>query len=324
MGRVLEELKFMRYLVTGTAGFIGSHIAQTLLDRGDAVIGIDCFTDHYPRPVKEDRIRPLMDYENLTFIEDDILSADLPKLLENVDVVIHEAAQPGVRSGWDDSFEIYSRNNIEATQKLLNASKDTNIQKFIFASSSSVYGDAEEMPTKEDCPTKPLSPYGITKLTCEHLCRIYWKYFGVPTIILRHFTVFGPKPRPDMAHTVFTRAILEGKQIQVFGDGEQSRGFTYVSDIVDATISAAHSQLENEIFNIGGGVTATINQMIVILEEITGKKAILDYTESWRGDARHTYPDISKAEKLLDYRPRVGLREGLVAVVRSIREFYKI
>ncbi|MFC1716928.1 NAD-dependent epimerase/dehydratase family protein [Candidatus Poribacteria bacterium] len=314
----------MKYLVTGTAGFIGSHIAKALLDRGDEVKGIDCFTDHYPRPVKEDRIKPLMDYKNLEFIEDNILNADLPKLLEDVGVVIHEAAQPGVRSGWDDSFEIYSRNNIEATQKLLNASKDSDIRKFIFASSSSVYGDAEEMPTTEGSPTNPLSPYGITKLTCEHLCRIYWKYFGVPTIILRHFTVFGPKPRPDMAHTIFTRAILEGKQIQIYGDGEQSRGFTYVSDIVDATLSAANSQIENEIFNIGGGVTATIDEMIRILEEITGKKAILEYVESWRGDARHTYPDISKAEKLLDYQPGVGLKEGLVEVVHSIREFYKI
>jgi len=320
----LEEIIFMRYLVTGTAGFIGSQIAKTLLDRGDEVIGIDCFTDNYPRPVKEDRIRPLMDYGNLEFVEDNILSTDLQKLLQDVDVVVHEAAQPGVRSGWDDSFEIYSRNNIEATQKLLNASKDVDIQKFIFASSSSVYGDAEEIPTTEDCPTKPLSPYGITKLTCEHLCRIYWKYFGVPTIVLRHFTVFGPKPRPDMAHTIFTRAILEGKQIQLFGDGEQSRGFTYVSDIVDATISAANSQIENEVFNIGGGATTTINEMIAILEEITGKEAIINYTESSRGDARHTSPDISKAEKFLNYHPKVELKEGLIEVVRSIREFYEL
>ena len=314
----------MRYLVTGTAGFIGSYIAKALLDRGDEVIGIDCFTDHYPRRVKEDRIRPLMDYRNLEFIEDNILNADLPSLVERVDVIIHEAAQPGVRSGWDDSFEIYSRNNIEATQKLLYAAKDADIRKFVFASSSSVYGDAEEMPTREDSPTRPLSPYGITKLTCEHLCRIYWKYFGVPTIVLRHFTVFGPKPRPDMAHTIFTRAILSGEQIKIYGDGEQSRGFTYVSDIVDATISAAESQIENEIFNIGGGVTATINEMIGILEEITGKKANLTYTESWRGDARHTYPDISKAERMLGYQPKVGLKEGLVEVVQSIREFYKM
>lgn len=320
----MEEIVFMKYLVTGTAGFIGSHIAKTLLDGGDEVRGIDCFTDHYPRPIKEDRIRPLMDYKNLEFVEDNILSTDLQKLLQDVDVVIHEAAQPGVRSGWDDSFEIYSRNNIEATQKLLNASKGVDIQKFIFASSSSVYGDAEEMPTTENCPTNPLSPYGITKLTCEHLCRIYWKYFGVPTIALRHFTVFGPKPRPDMAHTIFTRAILEGKQIELFGDGEQSRGFTYVSDIVDATISAANSQIENEVFNIGGGTITTINEMIAILEEITGKKAIINYTESSRGDARHTSPDISKAEKLLNYHPKVGIKEGLIEMVRSIREFYEL
>jgi UDP-glucose 4-epimerase len=319
-----EDLGFMKYLVTGAAGFIGSHITKALLDRGDEVIGIDCFINHYPRAVKEDRIRPLMDYEKLEFIEDDILTADLPSLIDTVDFIIHEAAQPGVRSGWGDSFEIYSRNNIEATQKLLFAAKDTGIRKFIFASSSSVYGDAEEMPTTENSPTKPLSPYGITKLACEHLCRIYWKYFGVPVIILRHFTVFGPKPRPDMAHTIFTRAILSEEQIQIYGDGKQSRGFTYVSDIVDATIAAASSQIENEVFNIGGDIPATVNEMIRILEDITGEKADLKYVESWRGDARHTYPDTSRAERMLDYHPKVGLKEGLVEVVRSIREFYKL
>jgi len=314
----------MRYLVTGAAGFIGSHIVEVLLKRGDEVIGIDCFTDHYPRPVKEDRIKPLMDYSNLNFMEDNLLTVDLQKLVGQADVIIHEAAQPGVRSGWDDSFEIYSRNNIEATQKLLAAAGDANISKFIFASSSSVYGDAVEMPTTEDSPTNPLSPYGITKLACEHLCRIYWKYFGVPVIILRHFTVFGPKPRPDMAHTVFTRAILTGEQIQLFGDGKHSRGFTYVSDIVDATISAANSQIENETFNIGGGTITTINEMIRILEEITGRKANVNYVESWKGDARHTSPDISKARKMLGYQPKVELEEGLVEVVRSIKEFYKL
>lgn len=314
----------MRYMVTGAAGFIGSHIAKSLLEQGDEVVGIDCFTDYYPRPIKEDRIKPLMDYKNLEFIEDDILTMDLQKSVKNVDAIIHEAAQPGVRSGWEHGFEIYSRNNIEGTQRLLEAAKNSDIKKFVFASSSSVYGDAVEMPTREDSPTNPLSPYGITKLTCEHLCRIYWKYAGVPTVVLRHFTVFGPKPRPDMAHTIFTRAILTGETIQLYGDGEQSRGFTYVSDIVDASISAVNSQVENETFNIGGGTTATINEMIAMLEELAGKKARINYTESYRGDARHTYPDISKAERMLNYSPKVELEEGLVEVVRSIREFYKI
>ena len=314
----------MRYLVTGAAGFIGSQIAKSLLNRGDEVIGLDCFLDSYPRSFKEDRIRSLIDYEDLEFTEDDILSVDLPRLLDRADIVIHEAAQPGVRSSWGDNFQSYSRNNIDATQKLLEAAKDSRIKKFVYASSSSVYGNAEELPTKEDSPTKPVSPYGVTKLAGEHLCHLYWKNFGVPIIILRYFTVFGPKPRPDMAHTIFSKAILSGERIQMFGDGEQSRGFTYVSDIVDATLNAANSQITYDVFNIGGGVTATMNEMVRILEEIIGKKAIVSYVESRKGDVTHTYPDISKAKRLLDYHPKVGLREGLVEVVRSVKEFHKL
>ena len=314
----------MRYLVTGAAGFIGSQIAKSLLNRGDEVIGLDCFLDSYPRSFKEDRIRSLIDYEDLEFTEDDILSVDLPRLLDRADIVIHEAAQPGVRSSWGGNFQSYSRNNIDATQKLLEAAKDSRIKKFVYASSSSVYGNAEELPTKEDSPTKPVSPYGVTKLAGEHLCHLYWKNFGVPIIILRYFTVFGPKPRPDMAHTIFSKAILSGERIQMFGDGEQSRGFTYVSDIVDATLNAANSQITYDVFNIGGGVTATMNEMVRILEEIIGKKAIVSYVESRKGDVTHTYPDISKAKRLLDYHPKVGLREGLVEVVRSVKEFYKL
>jgi len=314
----------MKYLVTGAAGFIGSQIAKALLERGDEVIGLDCFLNYYPREIKEDRIKPLMDYRNIEFIEDNILSADLQNIVDRADVVIHEAAQPGVRSGWDDSFRSYSRNNIEATQRLLEAAKNAGVKKFIYASSSSVYGNAEEIPTTENSPTRPICPYAVTKLAGEHLCNIYWESFAFPVVILRHFTVFGPKPRPDMAHTIFSIAILTGKQINMFGDGEQSRGFTYVSDIVDATLTAADGQVVNETFNIGGGVTATMNEMIRILEEIIGKKAIVKYTESWKGDARHTYPDISKAERMLNYKPKVGLEEGLIEVVRSIREFYKL
>ena len=314
----------MKYLVTGAAGFIGAQIARKLLDRNEEVIGLDCFLNSYPRALKEDRIKPLMGYKNLEFIEGNILNVDLRRLADHVDIIIHEAALPGPRTSWGDNFGSYSRNNIEATQKLLEAAKDSNIKKFVYASSSSVYGNAKQMPTKEDAPTKPLSPYGVTKLAGEHLCHLYWENFGVPAIVLRHFTVFGPKPRPDMAHTIFSRAILTGQEIKMFGDGEQSRGFTYVSDIVDATISAVHSQIVDEIFNIGGGVTATMNEVVEILEEIIGKKAKVRYVENFKGDARHTYPDISKAQKLLDYQPEVGLREGLIEVVDSVKEFYKL
>jgi UDP-glucose 4-epimerase len=314
----------MKYLVTGAAGFIGSQITKSLLDLGDEVIGLDCFLNSYPRSLKEARIRPLMDCRNLEFIEDNILSMDLRTLVDRVDTIIHTAAQPCPRSSWGTNFESYSRNNIEATQKLLEAAKDLEIKKLVYSSSSSVYGNAEELPTKEDFPTKPVSPYGVTKLAGEHLCHLYCENYGVPVVILRYFTVLGPKPRPDMAHTIFSKAILSGEQIRMFGDGEQSRGFTYVSDVVDATVSAAGSQIVDEVFNIGGGATATMNEVVRMLEEIAGKKAIVCYIETQKGDVTHTRPDISKAERLLDYHPRVGLREGLAEVVRSVKEFYKL
>jgi UDP-glucose 4-epimerase len=314
----------MRYLVTGAAGFIGSQITESLLDRGDEVVGIDCFLDHYPRALKEDRIRPLMGHKNLEFIEDNILTTDLRRIVDGLETIIHEAAQPGPRASWGQNFESYSRNNVEATQKLLEAAKDSSVKKFIYASSSSVYGDAEEMPTREDSPAKPISPYGVTKLAGEHLCYLYWKNFGLPAVVLRHFTVFGPKPRPDMAHTIFSKAILSEEPIEVFGDGKQSRGFTYISDIVDATLSAASSKIEYDVFNIGGGVTATVNEVIRVLEEIIGKKAVLRYVETQKGDVTHTCPDITKAERLLDYHPKVDLREGMGEVVRSVREFYRL
>jgi UDP-glucose 4-epimerase len=290
------------------------------------VIGIDCFLDYYPRAIKEDRIKEFINNGNIEFIEDDLLNTDLKRLIEHADVIIHEAAQPGPRVSWGDRFESYSRNNIEATQKLLEAAADKvgDLKKFIYASSSSVYGDPEEMPTKESSLTRPISPYGVTKLAGEHLCYAYFKNFNIPTVILRHFTVFGPKPRPDMAHTIFSKAILSDKEICIFGDGEQSRGFTHVYDIVDATLSAANSQIKYDIFNIGGGITATINEMIGILENIIGKKATIRYTEAFKGDTKHTYPDISKAQRLLNYKPKVGLEEGLAEVVCSVKEFYNL
>ncbi len=314
----------MRYMVTGAAGFIGSHITQKLLEEGHEVIGIDCFTDYYAKEVKEDRVKPLMDYDRMEFVRGDILELDLRPLLDGVDVVFHEAAQPGVRSGWGKDFNLYVDNNINATQRLLDALKECDVKRVVYASSSSVYGDALQLPTSEEAPLMPLSPYGVTKVAGEKLCNLYWKNFGVPVVILRYFTVFGPKPRPDMAFCIFIRAILEGKTLRVNGDGEQSRGFTYVSDVVDANIRASEADCTGEVFNIGGGDSITLKKMIEVLMEVIGKRTDVEYEESQRGEARHTLADISKARRMLGFVPKVDFKGGAILSIPSVKEFYRL
>jgi len=240
----------MKALVTGCAGFIGSHLTERLLREGYEVIGIDCFTDYYAREIKERNTENALNQKNFKLIEEDILEMDK---FPEVDYVFHEAAQAGVRASWGKSFKIYTRNNIETTQKLLEFYKDLNIKKFVYASSSSVYGDAE-LPMKEDSLLKPVSPYGVTKLAAENLCYLYWKNYNVPTVSVRYFTVYGPRQRPDMAIHKFVKAIFNGDEITVFGDGTQTRDFTYVDDAVEATILAAESNSIGEVYNIGGVV----------------------------------------------------------------------
>ena len=235
----------MKVLVTGCAGFIGSHLVDKLLEQGYEVIGMDCFTDYYPREIKEKNISNALKNKNFKLIGGDILNMDK---FPEVNYVFHLAAQAGVRVSWGKNFEIYTRNNIEATQKLLEFYKDRKIKKFVYASSSSVYGDAE-LPMKEDSLLKPVSPYGVTKLAGENLCYLYWKNYNVPTVSLRYFTVYGSRQRPDMAIHKFVNAILEENKITVFGDGTQTRDFTYVDDAVEATILAAGNDLVGEVFN---------------------------------------------------------------------------
>ncbi|MSQ15481.1 MAG: NAD-dependent epimerase/dehydratase family protein [Dehalococcoidia bacterium] len=301
----------MRALVTGVAGFIGSTLAERLLSQGHEVVGIDCFTDYYPRPIKEANLETARCHDSFKFIEGDLLHLDLAPIMGNVDWVFHEAAQAGVRASWGSSFEVYSKDNIVATQRLLEAAKDARLQKFVYASSSSIYGEAETYPTSEAVTPRPISPYGITKLAAEQLCYLYWRSFGVPTVSLRYFTVYGPRQRPDMAFNKFIKAILSGDQIDVYGDGEQTRDFTFVYDAVSANIAAAESGPGGAIINIGGGSRMSVNQTIAVLEEIIGKKAKMNYQDAQVGDARHTAADISLAQKLLGYHPTVRLREGL-------------
>ena len=302
----------MRVLVAGYAGFIGSHLVDKLLEQGYEVIGIDCFADYYPREIKEVNISNALKNKNFEFIEEDILNMDK---FPEVDYVFHLAAQAGVRASWGKSFEIYTRNNIEATQKLLEFYKDLSIKKFVYASSSSVYGDAE-LPMKENSLLKPVSPYGVTKLAGENLCYLYWKNYGVPTISLRYFTVYGPRQRPDMAIHKFVKAVFKGDKIPVFGDGTQTRDFTFVDDAVEANTLAARSNVVGEVFNIGGGTKISVNELIKKIEDTIGKKAKIKYVEKQKGDVKDTLADISKAKELLGWSPKVNINEGLKKYIK--------
>jgi UDP-glucose 4-epimerase len=308
-------------IVTGVAGFVGSHLAERLLAEGYQVLGVDCFTDYYPRAVKEANLIDLRQSPQFRFVEGDILTLDWTSLLGRADYLFHEAAQAGVRGSWGDSFSVYVRNNVLATQRLLEAAKGARTLKgFVFASSSSVYGDAKAFPTPEDTTPMPVSPYGVTKLACEHLCRMYHQSFGVPVVMLRYFTAYGPRQRPDMAFHRFITAMLQNDEIVVYGDGEQTRDFTYVSDIVEANILAMNHPVEGQAFNIGGGSRITVNTVIDMLESITGRQARKSYTGWQKGDARHTSADVTQAQRVLGYQPQVGIEQGLRQQVQWIAQ----
>jgi len=307
----------MRALVSGCAGFIGSHLVDRLLKVGCEVVGIDCFTDYYPREIKKANISNALDHPNFRLIEENILDIDRDKFPE-VGHVFHLAAQAGVRASWGKNFEVYTRNNIEATQRLLEFYKGREIRKFVYASSSSVYGDAE-LPMREDSLLKPESPYGVTKLAAENLCYLYYRNYHVPVISLRYFTVYGPRQRLDMAIHRFVRAVLNGEEITIYGDGEQTRDFTYVDDVIKATLLAADSDLVGEVLNIGGGTRMSVNELIKKIEKITGKKAKLEYVEAEMGDVKDTLADVSKAKETLNWKPRVKIEEGLERYVSGLR-----
>ncbi|UCD19182.1 MAG: NAD-dependent epimerase/dehydratase family protein [candidate division WOR-3 bacterium] len=310
----------MTVLVTGVAGFIGSHLAERLVGAGHKVVGVDCFTGYYPRAIKESNLAALREIDSFVFREEDLLCMELTGLLRNVDVVFHEAAQAGVRASWGSDFKVYIENNVRATQCLLEAAKDASLKKFLYASSSSIYGDAESYPTSEGMTPMPISPYGVTKLAAEHLCYLYHKNYGVPVLSLRYFTVYGPRQRPDMAFNKFIRAILRDEEIVIYGDGEQTRDFTYIDDIIDANISAMDAHLVGDVVNIGGGSRITVNEAIRVIENVAGKKARTKYVEKQKGDVRHTGADISRAEKMLGYRPAYNLEKGIANEFAWLRD----
>ncbi len=314
----------MRCLVTGVAGFVGSHLAERLLADGHEVCGVDAFIDYYPRSLKEQNLAALRNQERFTFIEGNLLDIELTSLVESVDWIFHQAAQAGVRASWGKEFSLYADCNVLATQRLLEAVLTTGnrIQRLVYASSSSVYGDVMTLPVAETATPHPISPYGVTKLAAEHLCSLYHHNFGVPTVSLRYFTVYGPRQRPDMAFHRFCKAVVEGQPIHVFGDGDQTRDFTYVSDIVEANISSAAIGTPGSVMNIAGGSRVTVRYVIEMLREISGLPVQVTFEQKQHGDVRDTFADISDAMKLIGYQPRVPLREGLAHEFESIAALY--
>lgn len=315
----------MKILVTGAAGFIGSHLCDQLLkDQRNEIIGIDTFIGPTPENLKQVNLTALQNNSRFHFIQLDLLKADLDSLLNDVDAVYHLAGMPGVRSSWGKDFGPYVSNNVSATQRLLEAAQNKNLTKFIYASTSSVYGEKSGKVSEDSCPT-PLSPYGITKLTGEHLCHVYQKSFNIPIVVVRFFTVYGPRQRPDMAFHRFILQILKGKPITVYGDGTQSRDFTFISDCIEGTASVLYKDhLIGRTINIGGKERASINEIISMLEQLTGKQAKIIYTQKVSGEPKHTWADISLAKTLLDYEPQVTLKEGLLKEIQYIRSVYQL
>ncbi len=310
----------MRALVTGAAGFIGSHLTDHLLKRGAEVVAVDSFTSSYARRNKELNLASSVGHPRCTFIEGDLAELDLSQILPVVDYVFHEAAQAGVRTSWGPAFESYLRNNVLVTQRLLEATRGTPIKKFIYASSSSVYGDADIFPTPEGTRPSPISPYGVTKLTGEQLGLVYWQQFQVPVVILRYFTAYGPRQRPDMAFHIFIQSLLIGRPIEIYGSGEVSRDFTYVGDVVNANRLAAERGSPGRIYNIGGGAEVTLNEVIETLCSLTGRSIRARHRQKRAGDARRTAADITLAKRELRYRPRTRLAEGLKEQIRWVEE----
>lgn len=304
-------------LVTGAAGFIGSHLARRLLEKGCRVIGVDSFTDYYDPKIKESNISGLTGYPSFTMLRDDLIDIDFSRF-DDIEWVFHQAAQAGVRASWGKEFACYTRNNILSTQRLLEWARSSRVERLVYASSSSVYGDTGKLPMHEEDLPRPLSPYGVTKLAAEHLCNLYHQNFAVPVVSLRYFTVYGPGQRPDMAFHRFISAILRGEELVVYGSGEQTRDFTFVDDIVEANLAAARAdQAVGKVYNIGGGSRISVNGVLEIIGRLTGREISFRRESVQAGDPPHTYADTTRAKQDLKFIPKIPLEKGLAEMIKS-------
>lgn len=303
-----------RCVVTGVAGFVGSHLAEQLIARGHEVVGIDAFIPYYPRDLKEKNLATLQTLSNFHFEEVDLRQGELRPLLRGADAVFHLAAMAGLMRSWSE-FPLYSSCNAEATQRLLDAARDEAISHFLYVSTSSVYG--KQATGAEDSPLQPFSPYGITKLAGEQLCRAYEANFDVPITILRYFSVYGPRQRPDMAYNILIRSLLNGAPFVMYGDGEQTRSNTFCLDGVDATLLAFEKRdiALGQTFNVGGGEIVSLNKVCEILQELLGRELTIQREPARPGDQKHTAANIDKARSLLGYNPGTRLHDGLQAQI---------
>ena len=301
-------------MVTGCAGFLGSHLVEALLGCGDDVVGVDSFTDHYERATKEANLEAAIDHSGFSLLEDDLVACELDEIVAASDGVFHLAAQPGVRGSWGDSFERYVRDNVLASQRVFEAAGRTG-RRVVWASSSSVYGNAAAFPTPEDAQPQPISPYGVTKLTCEHLARAYIENYGLDAVGLRYFTVYGPRQRPDMAFARILAALRDGTPFPLYGSGEQTLDVTYVGDAISATLAAMQAAPSGSIYNVGGGNETSLRHVIELLEELSERRLAIHGKPVARGDARRTAADTSRARDELGWAPATTLKVGLMAQV---------
>ena len=306
----------MNVLLTGCAGFIGSHTAEALVAAGHSVRGVDAFTDYYDPSLKRANVAGLLGHPSFELVEADLATADVDALLDGVDAVAHLAGQPGVRASWDAGFAVYVERNVLVTQRLLEAARRAGTGRFVYASSSSVYGDAESFPTPEDVMPRPVSPYGVTKLAGEHLVSLYGTNFGLPTVSLRYFTVYGPRQRPDMATWRMVDAALHGTTFPLFGDGTAARSFTFVADVAAANLTALVADVvPGAVVNLSGSETVDVNELLRLVGQAAGTDVPVERRDAEPGDARRTGGDTTRALELLGWTAATPLADGVAAQV---------